>query len=95
MSTRRPFDIVFSGAGVFPPRGAPRVLWIGIGAGVDRTPTRFSASWRARVAAHGVELDARDFHPHLTLGRWRSSRTSDRARVARGSAAMARSRAST
>src|SRR6266545_7776575 len=31
-----PFDIVFGGAGVFPPRGAPRALWIGINEGQDR-----------------------------------------------------------
>src|SRR2546426_7761098 len=25
-----PFDIVFQGIGAFPPRGAPRVLWVGV-----------------------------------------------------------------
>lgn len=76
----RPFDIVFSGAGVFPPHGAPRVLWTGIGAGVDDLRA-LHRELAARVSALGVTLDTRDFHPHLTLGRWSSSRTSDRARV--------------
>jgi 2'-5' RNA ligase len=76
----RPFDIVFSGAGVFPTRGAPRVLWAGIGAGVDGLRA-LHRELAARVSAHGVDLDTRDFHPHLTLGRWSASRTSDRARV--------------
>ena len=80
MSTRTPFDIVFGGAGVFPPRGAPRVLWIGVGAGDDQLRA-LQREMAARVSAHGVDLEARDFHPHLTLGRWSSSRPSDRARV--------------
>jgi len=76
----RPFDIVFSGLGVFPPHGAPRVLWIGVGGGVDQLRA-LHHELAARVSAQGVDLDARDFHPHLTLGRWSSSRTSDRVRV--------------
>src|SRR5438128_3556045 len=31
-----PFDVVFEGLGVFPPRGAPRVLWIGVAAGASQ-----------------------------------------------------------
>jgi 2'-5' RNA ligase len=76
----RPFDIVFSGVGVFPPRGAPRVLWIGIGGGGDQLRA-LHHELAARVSAQGVDLDTRDFHPHLTLGRWSSSRMSDRGRV--------------
>jgi 2'-5' RNA ligase len=76
----RPFDFVFSGAGVFPPRGAPRVLWIGIGGGGDQLRA-LHHELAARVSVHGVTLDRRAFHPHLTLGRWSSSRPSDRARV--------------
>ena len=75
-----PFDIVFSGLGVFPLRGAPRVLWAGIADGVDAL-RGLHRELAARVSAHGVDLEARDFHPHLTLGRWISSRPSDRARV--------------
>jgi len=75
-----PFDVVFSGIGVFPPRGAPRVLWAGIVAGVDELRA-LHRELSARIAAQGVVLDTRDFHPHLTLGRWISSRTSDRARA--------------
>jgi 2'-5' RNA ligase len=75
-----PFELVFSGRGVFPARGAPRVLWIGIGAGLDQLRS-LQRKVATRVATHGVALEARDFHPHLTLGRWTSSRPSDVARA--------------
>src|SRR5438067_4019640 len=75
-----PFDIAFEALGAFPPRGAPRILWIGIGAGaaalvdLQRELTR-------RVAALGIPLEDRPFHPHLTLARWRDSRPLDRQRA--------------
>ncbi|MBI3493695.1 MAG: RNA 2',3'-cyclic phosphodiesterase, partial [Acidobacteria bacterium] len=31
----RPFELEFAGIGVFPPRGAPRALWIGVGDGTE------------------------------------------------------------
>jgi 2'-5' RNA ligase len=65
---------------VFPGRGAPRVLWIGIGAGLDQLRS-LQREVATRVATQGVALEARDFHPHLTLGRWTSSRPSDAARA--------------
>jgi RNA 2',3'-cyclic 3'-phosphodiesterase len=75
-----PFDIVFSGRGVFPPRGAPRVFWAGIGGGIDRLQSLQREIVR-RVVRHGIVLQAREFHPHLTLGRWTASRPSDAMRV--------------
>jgi 2'-5' RNA ligase len=74
------FDITFSGQGVFPGRGAPRVLWAGIGAGIEQLRS-LQREVATRVATHGVALEARDFHPHLTLGRWTGSRPSDAARA--------------
>lgn len=75
-----PFDIVFSGRGVFPARGAPRVFWIGVGAGIEPLRSLQQEIVR-RIAAHGVLLEDREFHPHLTLGRWKASRPSDAARA--------------
>jgi 2'-5' RNA ligase len=75
-----PFDIVLDGVGVFPPRGAPRVLWIGTTTGATGL-VALARELSTRVAGLGVELEARPFHPHLTLGRWRESRPSDRARA--------------
>jgi 2'-5' RNA ligase len=75
-----PFEIAFGGIGVFPPRGAPRVLWTGITAGLDGI-VALQRELAARVAAHGIVLEPRPFHPHLTLARWTASRPSDRARA--------------
>jgi RNA 2',3'-cyclic 3'-phosphodiesterase len=72
-----PFDLVFQGAGVFPPHGAPRVLWIGVSRGLAEL-TDLQREMASRVANCGMELESRPFHPHLTLGRWRESRPSDR-----------------
>lgn len=74
------FDIAFSGRGVFPARGAPRVLWVGIGAGIDQLRS-LQREVATRVASHRVALEARDFHPHLTLGRWTASRPAGAART--------------
>jgi len=75
-----PFDIVFSGRGVFPARGAPRVFWAGVGTGIDRLQS-LQREIVQRVVKHGVVLEAREFRPHLTLGRWTTSRPSDATRV--------------
>ena len=72
-----PFHMAFGGLGVFPPRGAPRVLWLGVSEGeleviaLQRTVAR-------RLEALGIQPEDRPFHPHLTIGRWRQSRPSDR-----------------
>jgi len=88
-----PFDAVFEGAGVFPPRGAPRVLWIGVAAGA-RELVELQRVLAARIAALDLALEDRAFHPHLTLARWRESRHSDRsgalAAAPRGVVARAR-----
>jgi 2'-5' RNA ligase len=65
-----PFDVTFGGVGVFPPRGAPRVLWVGIAEGAASLE-RLQHDIVERVCAVGIAFDDRPFHPHLTLGRWR------------------------
>ena len=78
---RPPFDLIFAGFGMFPPRGAPRALWVGIREGEPelRELQQFVAE---RVTRSGVALEQRPFSPHLTLGRWKESRPSDRSRLA-------------
>ena len=67
-----PFDVTFGGVGVFPPRGAPRVLWIGIIDGAARLE-RLQHEIAERVRSVDIAFDDRPFHPHLTLGRWRGA----------------------
>jgi 2'-5' RNA ligase len=69
------FDMAFGGAGVFPRRGAPRVLWMGVTAGAAPL-TSLQREIAERIRRLGIAFDDRPFHPHLTLGRWRESRGS-------------------
>lgn len=76
----RPFAAEFQGLGVFPSRGAPRVLWLGVGHG-GRETIQVQREVAGRLERLGVTLERRAFHPHLTLARWRTSRPTDRHRV--------------
>jgi 2'-5' RNA ligase len=73
----RPFRIGFGGLGAFPARGAPRVLYLDVVAGMSAA-IDLHDKVSNRLARAGVKRDDRPFHPHLTLGRWRESRPSDR-----------------
>jgi 2'-5' RNA ligase len=74
------FAVAFEGLGVFPPHGAPRVLWLGVGEGTAQV-TDMQRHIAHRLERTGVLLERRPFHPHLTLGRWRHSRPSEARRV--------------
>jgi 2'-5' RNA ligase len=72
-----PFEIALGGVGVFPLRGAPRVLWLGIAEGAAALGA-MQRTLAQRAADLELPLERRAFHPHLTLGRWKQSRPSDR-----------------
>jgi 2'-5' RNA ligase len=76
-----PFTIAFARIGVFPPHGAPNVLWLGIGGGADAA-IAVQRAVAERLEKVGVPRERRPYYPHLTLARWRTSRPSDRRRVA-------------
>jgi RNA 2',3'-cyclic 3'-phosphodiesterase len=74
-TTMRPLDVTsfelgLGGLGVFPPRGRPRVLWVGIDRGADAL-TRVHEEMGKRLVALGLPLEAHAFSPHLTLARFR------------------------
>jgi 2'-5' RNA ligase len=58
-----------SGIGMFPERGSPRVLWIGVA--LPAPAVALQAACEAAAVAAGFPREARPFRPHLTLGRWR------------------------
>ena len=74
------FGITFQGLGVFPSHGGPRALWVGITDGGAEL-SELQREIARRVTDAGIVLESRPFHPHLTLGRWRQSRPSDRRRI--------------
>jgi 2'-5' RNA ligase len=81
-----PFRFALGGFGAFPPRGAPRNLWIGVKSGAEHV-IRVQALVAERLETVGVERERRPFSPHLTLARWKDSRPSDRPRTTTASPA--------
>jgi 2'-5' RNA ligase len=66
----RAFFLPVEGVGIFPPKGAVKIIWIGIGAG---HPHLFQVHKRVQEAALavGIEPELRPWHPHITLARCR------------------------
>ena len=75
-----PFGVAFAGLGVFPSRGAPRVLWVGVANG-RREIMGIQRQIADRFVRLGASLEDRAYHPHLTLARWRAARPADRHRA--------------
>ena len=68
-----PFNLAVRGTGAFPPRGAARVLWLGMhddSGGLER----LQAALEDECAKAGFTREPRPFHPHLTIARLRSPR---------------------
>jgi RNA 2',3'-cyclic 3'-phosphodiesterase len=66
-----PFMLALSGTGAFPPRGSPRVLWLGI-ADSSGALVRLQSRLEKECQAAGFAREERSFHPHLTIARIRS-----------------------
>jgi 2'-5' RNA ligase len=64
-----PIDAAVKGLGLFPERGAPSVLWLGISAEESLLPLQ--AACEAAAVAAGFPPERRPFRAHLTLGRFR------------------------
>lgn len=58
-----------SGLGLFPERGAPRVLWLGVS--LPPALLALQARCEEEAVAAGFARETRPFRSHLTLGRWR------------------------
>lgn len=67
-----PFQIGVSGCGLFPPRGRPNVLWIGL-EGAEGQLEELQSRIEDECGKAGFPREARPFHPHLTIARLRKS----------------------
>lgn len=67
----KPFSLAFSGLGVYPDIRRPKVIWLGTtegGAELRALARRLDEA----LAVRGFEREAREFSPHVTLGRVRT-----------------------
>lgn len=68
-----PFSLKASGVGAFPQMKNPRVIWMGLVDGKE-VLTSFQKQIETQLEKIGFQPENRPFHPHLTLGRMKSSR---------------------
>jgi 2'-5' RNA ligase len=68
-----PFSLKVRGVGAFPNLKNPRVIWMGLTDG-EEVLTSFQRQIDTQLEKIGFQSEDRHFHPHLTLGRMRSSR---------------------
>jgi len=72
-----PFQITFSNCGFFPSEISPRVLWIGIDNGSNYLRD-IAGKIDTALEKIGFSKENRSFSAHLTIGRFRSGRGSDK-----------------
>ncbi len=68
VAARGPFELSLGGVGVFPGRGSPRVLWVGVDGATDQL-TRLRDDVEQALAAAGCAPEEQAFTPHLTVAR--------------------------
>jgi 2'-5' RNA ligase len=66
-----------AGAGTFPAKGDPRVLWVGVDGDVEELAELAAAAADAGRSV-GVPIERRPYRPHITVGRWPHSAGTDR-----------------
>jgi 2'-5' RNA ligase len=71
--TTRPFMLSLEGAGAFPPRGVPRILWLGINDSSGAL-SELQNHLEEECERAGFAREERPFHPHLTIARIRTPR---------------------
>jgi 2'-5' RNA ligase len=79
--TRR-FELEVAGLGVFPPTGTPRVVWSGVRGELEPLGKLVEEIEQGVADAAGIRPEHRPYHAHLTLGRVKSARNTDRLKAA-------------
>jgi 2'-5' RNA ligase len=64
------FFLPISGVGTFPAKGAPKIIWIGVGKAHPHLFQIYKRVQEAALAA-GLEPELRPWHPHITIARCR------------------------
>jgi RNA 2',3'-cyclic 3'-phosphodiesterase len=72
----RPLELRLEGLGHFPPRGAPRVLWVGVARNDELA--RLKRQIDRALATIDLPPESRKFAPHVTLARIRGPLSPDR-----------------
>ena len=75
-----PFALEIATLGAFPPHGPPKVIWAGVRGDTDTLATLVQDVDDALAEVVGIQPEHRQWHPHLTLGRIKSTRNVDRLR---------------
>lgn len=78
-AARPAFDLELRGTGCFPERGVPRIVWVGANAGRDALAALASDVERAMEELR-FPRERREFAAHLTIGRVRGPRGTERLR---------------
>jgi 2'-5' RNA ligase len=73
VQSTRPFILALEGAGAFPPRGVPRILWLGINDS-SGSLSELQNHLEEECERAGFAREERPFHPHLTIARIRTPR---------------------
>ena len=69
----RPFTLRLNDTDVFPNARQPRVLWPGLAGEIEKA-VEMRKRLNDGLALIGFELEEKDFHPHLTIGRVKSNK---------------------
>ena len=69
-----PFSVQLDGVGFFPPRGKPRVIWVGIQKSEPLVQLRNKVE--SVLVQTGLEPEGRKFSPHITLARLKNTSSS-------------------
>jgi 2'-5' RNA ligase len=64
------FDVEAQGVGTFPPRGNPRVVWVGLTGGTEPLLSMHD-QLNTRLTALGIRQERKRFVPHVTIARVR------------------------
>ena len=70
-----PIELEVAGTGCFPPRGAARIVWVGVD-GPPQPLVECQQACEQACAELGFRPENRKYHPHLTIGRVRDAAAS-------------------